>query len=308
MAIRTNKDRVLNIGNHNTTFDPTYDRSDWTHTSLLACARAFSPNFELSMPIPSQCMQINNKHDNTASTLYITDNVYKKIFALSQIQYQLDKIISNSDKLKTPKHIDFYATGYLLDSGDFAIDNLQIPIIDYIQNKSKDIRAIAHSIATTKIPSAFHIESSSPMIDYLRTTHIPTDKHHLKKLFALYGTTKSRLENLNNQEFNNCFSLKEIADSIVPEIPTHEEIVSGALIIPPAIESYLPNEYGAKELVSTMLNSLECLVTEYSKHPKNNTVKPLYLERIVNCATIETSKSISIGNTLQPAYLDDYIK
>ena len=293
MSIRTNLGRVLNIGGDK--------RGDWTRKTLSACSKAFDKSMSSSMPIPSQSMEINVNNQGNPATLYISDDVYQTIRNIAQLQYQVDKI--REDMNRNGRTINFYCTGYVLDSGDYVITGISVPIVDYIKSTGKYKNQLAYGIATAKIPAAFHIESTAPMMDYLKNT-VVNNNPYLAKNFAIYGVTKSRLSDKDN--LNNCFTLKEVADSIIPEISTSRDVASGVLSITPVTENFSTTPQGERVVETISMNSLECLVTHYSKN-SDNTVKPLFLEQVTRACTMNSKQSISIGESSQPYALDDFI-
>jgi hypothetical protein len=210
-----------------------------------------------STPIPNQALPIDFNKYGEESILYFTHNATKKLQFINDIAYKQTE--ARTQNKKTDREIEFYCIGYVGDTGDYVIEDITIPALDFFRDR-KTHKINYEKLFLYPIPSDVHTITTTEMSEFVRCFNMSKNNYRKKNL-ALYGTTRS------TDKYDNarvCPTIKDLSSSIVAgDTLFPNPIATGVLIITP--KEHIPTNKKNDELVN---GSLECLITNYRQTEK----------------------------------------
>lgn len=258
-----------------------------------------------STPIPNQVLATDLNYSRSPSTMFFSKKAYAKLQIIREIDYECTNIRKTEGKADKP--LEFVCYGYRDLDGDLFIEDIECPIFEQILTKGKrsftqkDIRNIAlnENISFKDL----HTETTCRAFDHLRNCKFANTPVG-DELLALLGTTKHTLDELS--ELSNCFTMKELAESVIPNVKVHEDIATGILAITPKSIQKVKT-HGIKSPFSThryqqVDGSLECAIISYNR-TANNYAKPYHISNVTRAEGITSDGNrvpIKISSSLQP--------
>lgn len=259
-----------------------------------------------STPVPNQVFapDLNDRRD--PSTMYFSKKAFSKLKVITEFDYRCTAERESLGKADRP--LEFTCYGYRDWDGDIYIDNIEIPLFEeYFPHKrtltQKDVETIVRNNDVSS--RDMHIEATSRAFDFLRNSTF-TNAPVGDELVALIGTTKHYQK--DNPEASNCFTLGEIADSIIPNVKAKSNIITGILAITPkTMEFKKPRgrkPFSTKDCFHQVDGSLECLIAYYTNRcEKSCYIRPYHLANIVSATGITSNgdmETIKVSQSKQP--------
>jgi len=225
---------------------------------------------ETSTPIPNQALPIAFNQENQESKLLFTNRASKMIDYIRQLAY--NQSTTRQEHGKADRDINFYCTGYVDHNGDYIIDDIIVPSIQYYTGTSKK------EINYEKLYLSTHPRSVSQALidgfnDYITEFNININKQG-KKTFAMLGSTRAT-NKLDNERYAP--TLSELSKAVAPGFIQYKcPIATGYLIIPPM--NLIINDN--KRILEN--GSLECTIIDYGYSP-NKIAYPKSMHNVTKC-------------------------
>lgn len=259
-----------------------------------------------STPVPNQVFAPDLNDERDPSTMFFSKKAYSNLKAITEFDYRCTVERESLGKANRPLEFTCYGRRDL--DGNIYIENIEVPLFEeYFPGKrtlsQKDVEYIVRS---NDISSRdMHIEATSRAFDFLKNNtfdNVPIEN----ELVALIGTTKHYQK--DNPETSNCFTLGEVADSIIPHVKANSNIITGIIAITPkTVEFKKPRGhklFSIKDCFYQVNGSLECLIAYYThKNEKSSYVRPYHLANIVKASVITSNgdqEAIKISKSKQP--------
>lgn len=249
-------------------------------------------NFGSKTPVPNQVLPTDLNDERLPSTIYFSKNAFDQLQRIREIDHQCSAL--RSSKGISNKPIDFACFGYRDWDGNIFINSIEVPLFEYLASQKlstkKGIEAI---VKDNKIPSKdLHIDATCRVFDYLRENIFTKDPIG-SELVALCGTTK-HTESIYDAK-SNCFTLGELAESVIPNVKVRESITSGMISITPKTVN-ASRILRKKMCDDTCLidGSIECALISYVPNGQLGYVKPSTITNVTRAVGITSNGQVPI--------------
>lgn len=253
-------------------------------------------------PIPNQVLPTDLNDENMPSIIYFSKSAYSKLQKIRDIDHKCSVV--RSSKGIADKPLEFALMGYRDWDGNIFINNIEVPIFEQLASSRLSTQKGIEAIATDKNISYkdLHTETTSRVFDYLKNNKFAKSPIG-SELVALLGTTKHA--NKSNPDASNCFTMSELAESVIPNVKVHENITSGILSITPKTLETNKRSLFSIGTPKTYLNdgSLECALVSYLRNEQSGYVKPIGLTNVTRAKGVnarDEHESIMISSSSQP--------
>lgn len=232
-------------------------------------------------PVSNQLFSPLQNKDSKVSSIIFTEQAYSVLQLIQDLDHKCSVLRTNS-KLST-RPIRFICYGYLDFDGDIIINHIEVPIFNLIKNLNIPTNKQIEYLAFGKIPGDLNTHTHSKHYDYLRSKSLGKKNPIGSAIVSLVGYTKHPSK--KQEPISNCFQLSEIANAVMPDIPTTDNILSGVLAITP--KTIDATNIDSKHPVFNIQDgSLECAILTYTRSETTGTSKPTSIYNITHAQAI----------------------
>lgn len=285
-----NTNRLLNIRNNNSELDKFFKSIAMKYDSRLG----------INTPVPNHALATELNANGRPATLYFSENAYRMLQFIRNIDHQVSSLRASVGIADQP--LEFVCYGYRDFAGDIMIENIDAPILEMMNklefdDNNKRLEYLAYY--SKQFAKDSHIETTSRMYDFLKNLTL-TEPAVGQEVVALYGTTKPPI----GEKTSNCFTIKELADAVIPNVPVAGRISTGILAITPKLIEFgrLMREDGNNLSDYLKDGSLECAMISYAMSEKTKKVTPINITNVTQARAIWDSKThdVQISQSKQP--------
>jgi len=242
-------------------------------------------------PISNQLFSPLFNEENEFSKIIFTDHAFAVLNLIREIDHSCS--IKRMNTNKSPRPIKFICYGYKDFDGDIIINHIDVPIIEYMRqckvSRNQEMEFLAHA----PIPKELKIDTQSRAYDYLRTNTFSQNPIG-QEIVCLFGTTKHKGMDDNNPT-DNCFTMSELAEAVIPDVKVADKITSGVIAITPRIMELNKSNLNKSNPRWTFKDgSLECAVIEYEKSEQSNLVRPISIHNLTQAVGIKNGKETDL--------------
>lgn len=249
-------------------------------------------NFGSKTPIPNQVLPTDLNDERAPSTIYFSKDAFNQLQKIREVDHHCS--VLRSSKGISNKPINFACFGYRDWDGNIFINSIEVPLFEYLASQKlsgkKGIEAI---VKDNKIPSKeLHTDATCRVFDYLRENRFVKDPIG-SELVALCGTTK-HTDSLYDAK-SNCFTLGELAESVLPNVKVKENITSGMIsITPKTIDATRVLRKKMYDDTCLIDGSIECALISYVPSGQSGYVKPSTITNVTRAIGVTNSGHVPI--------------